>query len=300
VLFENLDPLDWLAETVRPPNYRAVKLRYHHLLIQQGLIPPGHLANRLADADHPLLRGNRTPVRAPCHRRIAPTKRVTQEVKFLFRQFADPRLRFVRRAESNMLLERAGVAVCAYTGVRPGEARGLRWEEWDRGGEQIEVKRSVWRSVEGTPKTEQNNRFIDVPPELGTILLELHRAQGLPTGGYILAREDGSRVNLDNMSKRTIRPALGRCAACREPKSGAHAGHDYQRDATLPSWPAWYGFRRFYDTEIRKESGSSDTMARSLGNSKEVADKHYNHYNKQSAVLPDVRKAGRSALQGLS
>ena len=29
-------------------------------------------------------------------------------------------------------LERAAVAIVALTGVRPGEARGLRWEEWGR------------------------------------------------------------------------------------------------------------------------------------------------------------------------
>jgi superfamily II DNA/RNA helicase len=66
-------------------------------LVQQSLLPSGHFTNRLADADHPLLRGNRTNVRAPCLRRIAPTERVSQKVELLFRQFADPRLRFIHR-----------------------------------------------------------------------------------------------------------------------------------------------------------------------------------------------------------
>jgi hypothetical protein len=61
------------------------------------LIPSSRFANRRADAEHPLLRGNRTDVRAPGLRRIAPTKRVTQKVELLFRQFTDPRLRFVHR-----------------------------------------------------------------------------------------------------------------------------------------------------------------------------------------------------------
>jgi len=38
------------TEVVGPPNDHAVELRYHHLLVQQGLIPPGQLANRRADA----------------------------------------------------------------------------------------------------------------------------------------------------------------------------------------------------------------------------------------------------------
>jgi RNA-directed DNA polymerase len=45
------------TEVVGPSNYRAVELRYHYLLVQQSLLPSGHLANRLADADHPLLLG---------------------------------------------------------------------------------------------------------------------------------------------------------------------------------------------------------------------------------------------------
>ena len=35
---------------------------------------------------------------------------------------------------------RAAVAVMAFTGVRPGEARGLRWEEWDRAEQHIHVR----------------------------------------------------------------------------------------------------------------------------------------------------------------
>ena len=68
---------DWSkTEVIGPPNQRAVELRYHHILVQKELISSGQLANRLADADHPLLRGNRTYVRAPCLRRIAATKRI--------------------------------------------------------------------------------------------------------------------------------------------------------------------------------------------------------------------------------
>jgi hypothetical protein len=70
------------TEVVGPPNHRAVELRYYYRRIQQGLIPSGHLADRLADADHPLLRGKRTYVRAPCLRRIASTKRNPRKSNF--------------------------------------------------------------------------------------------------------------------------------------------------------------------------------------------------------------------------
>ena len=84
---------DWAPDRSSwPTQSSAVEFRYHYLLVQQSLIPSGRLANRLADADHPLLRGNRTDVRAPCLRGIASTKRIPQKVEFLFRQFTDSRL----------------------------------------------------------------------------------------------------------------------------------------------------------------------------------------------------------------
>jgi integrase len=195
-----------------------------------------------------------------------------------------------------MKLERAAVALIAYTGVRPGECRGLRWEEWDRTASQIKIVRSVWHAVEGTTKTKQIKRFVTVADELRAILLDLWVSQGSPIAGYILAHAKGERVNLDNMSKRAIRPALSRCGVCLEPEVSEHEGHAFKRDSSLPEWAGWYSLRRFHGTQVRQESGNSETMAKGLGNSKEVAD---NHYLKSTGVLPDVRKAVNLATRGL-
>jgi integrase len=202
-----------------------------------------------------------------------------------------------RLGTEEMMLERAAVALIAFTGVRPGEARGLRWEEWDRAGEQIAVRRSVWHAIEGTTKTPQSNRFVTVTDDLRVILLALRRGQGSPLGGYILAHSDGGRVNLDNMAKRAIVPALSRCAVCQEAESAEHKGHEFQRDETLPHWQGWYSLRRFHGTQVRHESGNSETMSKALGNSKAVADKHY---LKSTEVLPDVRRAVNGAMRGLT
>jgi hypothetical protein len=138
---------------------------------------------------------------------------------------------------------------------------------------------------------------VAVADELREILLSLWRSQGSPISGYILARSDGSRVNLDNMSKREIIPALNRCAICKESKSAKHEGHTYQRDESLPQWYGFYSLRRFHGTQVREQAGNSETMAKALGNSKEVADRHY---LKPSEVLPDVRKAVNDAMRGLT
>jgi integrase len=127
------------------------------------------------------------------------------------------------------LFERAAVALIAYTGVRPGECRGLRWEEWDRAGDQIRVTRSIWHAEIGTPKTEKSVRFITVTPELRAILQAFWKSQGCPLGGYILGRSGGRPSNLDNMAKRVIVPALSRCVVCNQAEAAEHEGHDRAR-----------------------------------------------------------------------
>jgi integrase len=200
------------------------------------------------------------------------------------------------RALIGMPLERAGVGIMALSGVRPSEARGLRWEEWDRAKQHIAVRRGVWHRIVGSTKTEQSERFVTVSDELREILLDLWKAQGSPISGYILAGPRKSQpVIVDNISKRSIAPALNRCLICKKTESGEHAGHEFQRDESLPVWHGWYSLRRFVGTEVRMKA-DSETSARALGNSKAVADKHY---IKPQTVLPDVRKAVNNAVSGL-
>jgi len=198
--------------------------------------------------------------------------------------------------EQGLQLARSAVAICAYTGIRPGEARGLRWQDWDRSAEQIHIQRSVWHTHETVPKTKQSIRFVAVSKGLKEILSALWKSQGRPINGYILARSRGGRMNLDNESKRVITPALSRCVVCKQAESAEHKGHAFQRDETLPHWNGFYSLRRFHATQVRQEA-SSDTMSKALGNSKAVADKHY---LKSTEVLPDVRKAVVKAMRGLT
>ena len=120
---------------------------------------------------------------------------------------------------------------------------------------------------------------------------------GLPDLQLVLAREDGGRVNLDNMSKRVIIPAVSRCATASQAESAEHKEHEFERDASLPVWHGWYSLRRFHGTQEREQAGNSDTISKALGNSKAVADKHYLNVTE---VLPDVRKAVNDAMRGLS
>jgi len=192
-------------------------------------------------------------------------------------------------------LELAAVAIVAFTGVRPGEARGLRWEEWKRIEQHIAVRRGVWHREVRTTKTEQSERFVTVTGELREILLALWKAQGMPLAGFILAGRKGQPVNLDNMAKRVIMPTLERCAVCHEAKTDHDASHPFKRDETLPVWHGWYSMRRLLGTQVRMHS-TSETSAKALGNSRDVAERHY---IKPTEVLPDVRIAVNKALSGL-
>ena len=105
-------------------------------------------------------------------------------------------------------------------------------------------------------------------------------------------RTNHEPVILDNMARRSIVPALSRCAVCEGLQSAKHEGRDDQRDESLPRWHGWYSLRPFVGTEVRMKS-DSETSARALGNFKAVADMHH---IKPTTVLPDVRKAVNDAV----
>jgi integrase len=182
------------------------------------------------------------------------------------------------KAFEKLPLERAAIALMAFAGLRPNEARGLDWQDWERSAAHLAIRRGVWHTFVGTTKTEQSEGFVTVTDELREILLDLWREQGSPISGFILAgtRKDKNgklrSVNLDNLAKRSIRDTL---------KGNA--------------WPGWYALRRFHATQVCVKS-DNETAANALRNSKEVAKKHY---IKPATVLPKTRQAVNDAFTGL-
>src|SRR5262249_35624167 len=77
---------------------------------------------------------------------------------------------------------RAAVAVMAFTGIRSGGARGLRWAESDRAEQHIHVRRSIWHMQERETKTQGSVRFVTVTDELRGILLDLWNAKNCLAG----------------------------------------------------------------------------------------------------------------------
>src|SRR5258706_14711118 len=132
------------------------------------------------------------------------------------------------------------VLTAAFTGLRKSELRGLTWASYN--GEQLSVDRSVWNSTVSEPKTKRSRSPIPIVRPLAEAL-EAHRLRAgilaqstLP----IFQAGNGQPLNLDNIARRVIMPALSPCAICREQES-EHLpdGHAFQRDHAIPSCNAW-------------------------------------------------------------
>jgi len=71
--------------------------------------------------------------------------------------------------------------------------------------------------------------------------------------GPIFQAGNGKPLNLDNLARRVIIPALEKCAVCGKSK-GEHKtdGHQFQRNKSLPEWHGWHAFRRGLATNLHQ------------------------------------------------
>jgi len=134
------------------------------------------------------------------------------------------------------LKARAAVALQFFAGLRPGEARGVRWEDYN--GKRLTVCQSVWHTHTTTPKTEESEKPVPVIEPLAGILADLRKADANPSTGPRLLGPSGKPLNLENLSKRVVAPLL---------------------KAKELEWHGWYSLRRGVATTIK--SISKDSLA---------------------------------------
>jgi integrase len=130
----------------------------------------------------------------------------------------------------------AAVALMFFAGLRPGEARGARWENFD--GKRLIVRQSVWRTYATEPKTFESSKPIPIIEPLRSILAELCVLDGNPADGPILRGPKGKPLNLDNLAKRKVRPVI---------------------TAAGLRWHGWYALRRGIATLVN--AVEKDAMA---------------------------------------
>src|SRR3974377_881627 len=69
--------------------------------------------------------------------------------------------------------------------------------------------------------------------------------------GPIFQAGNRKPLNLDNLARRVIVPALNRCEVCRKPEEEHKPeGHEYKRDNSLPHWHGGAAFRRGLATNL--------------------------------------------------
>jgi integrase len=86
------------------------------------------------------------------------------------------------------------------TGIRTGEALGLKWSDVDFASREIHVRRAIYRGQETTPKTSSSIRCRPMAPELYQSLLN-HRAMAVYTTpeSFVFASSTGRPFNPDQL-----------------------------------------------------------------------------------------------------
>jgi integrase len=90
--------------------------------------------------------------------------------------------------------EAALFTVAAFTGLRMGELRALRWRDVDFANRLVHVRRSVWRTAEGTPKS---GKARSVPLiDLAAVALDglSRRARFTGPADYVFASVTGGKL----------------------------------------------------------------------------------------------------------
>jgi integrase len=137
------------------------------------------------------------------------------------------------------------IGLVFFAGLRPGEARGARWEDYS--GKTLYVKQSVWRKHTTNPKTASAAKRVPVIEPLRELLAALRTADGNPEVGPILRGVLGGKpLNLDMLAREVIRPAV------LNPEN-------YEPDTKRLTWHGYYAFRRGIATLA--SSVSRDPMA---------------------------------------
>jgi integrase len=92
------------------------------------------------------------------------------------------------------------------TGLRVGEAIGLRWEDVDLKRKTLAVRRDIWHGQVNSPKYAASERVIP----LGPILAEHLQDKLNVAGSWIFQGDSGKPLDPRNLARRHLHPVLDR------------------------------------------------------------------------------------------
>jgi integrase len=156
--------------------------------------------------------------------------------------------------------------VAGLSGLRHGEIRGLRWEDFT--GDELLVRRAVWRTHVDDTKTS-NVAPVPVVPILKTALLA-HRKR-TAGDGWIFAGATGKPLVLANLLRRDIKPALEK------------AGLQFK---------GWHGFRRGVGSNLYALGVADKTIQEIL--------RHANVATTQAFYIKVASASSHAAMRKLS
>ena len=104
---------------------------------------------------------------------------------------------------------RALIHLLYLTGMRSGEALGLKWSDVDFDGSKLHIRRSVWHGKEQTPKSRKSIRAKHLGEGLKQVLRR-HKELALYTqpDNYVFSNGAGKSWNPDDLRKRVLYPAM--------------------------------------------------------------------------------------------
>ena len=155
------------------------------------------------------------------------------------------------------------------TGLRVGEAIGLRWEDIDLNRKNLAVRRDVWHGQVNSPKYKASERVIP----LGPILAEHLQGRFKGAGAWIFEGNSGKALDPRNLAKRQLHPVLDRLG--------------------MPRF-SWHRLRKLHSTYLGDMSVSPRIMQAQLGHADAALT-----LNVYTQIVPESQRRAIENLEGL-
>ncbi len=155
------------------------------------------------------------------------------------------------------------------TGLRVGEAIGLRWEDIDLNRKDLTVRRDIWHGTVSSPKYVSSERVIPLGPMLANYFRYKHgRADSWVFGG-----DSGKPLDPGNLARRHLHPVLDRLG--------------------LPRF-SWHRLRKLHSTYLGDLSISPRIMQAQLGHADAAMT-----LNIYTQIVPESQRRAIENLEGL-
>jgi len=155
------------------------------------------------------------------------------------------------------------------TGLRVGEALGLRWEDIDLQRKTLTVRRDIWHGQVSSPKYAASERVIPLGPKLAGHLEGKRGGVSL----WIFAGNSGKPLDPKNLTRRQLRPVLDGLG--------------------IPRF-SWHRLRKLHSTYLGDLSVSPRILQAQLGHADAALT-----LNVYTQVVPESQRRAIEKLEGL-